>query len=96
MHRFSDQNEGPIIGRFSRRAILGAFASVPAIGAATAAAGVSRLPAAQPPEHTEERVMRLARELSAALEGMHGGEWQVTVDHSFGFALIVQHGAVQS
>ena len=34
MHRFSA--ESPIIGRFSRRAILGALASVPAIGASAA------------------------------------------------------------
>ncbi len=92
MHRFSDQTEGPIVGRFSRRALLGALTSIPAIGAATAAAGaVSSIPPTQPPEPIEERVTRLAGELSAALEGMHGREWRVTVDHSVCFALIVQH-----
>ncbi|RJT31893.1 hypothetical protein D3227_28050 [Mesorhizobium waimense] len=42
MHRFFDQTESPIIGRFSRRALfLAAIASVPAIGAAIAAPAVS-------------------------------------------------------
>jgi hypothetical protein len=44
--------EMPVIGRFSRRVILGAFASVPAIGGATAALGaVSTLPDARRGNH---------------------------------------------
>ena len=41
MHPFSDQAECPIVGRFSRRAIFGALASIPAIGGAVAAPAVS-------------------------------------------------------
>ncbi|BCH10440.1 hypothetical protein MesoLj131c_46980 [Mesorhizobium sp. 131-3-5] len=122
----------------TRRAALGAIASIPALGAATAAAP---LPATTPPETPCERVTRLAKELAtamadwnadiggqwkahvyaagsrdhpiefesldeltpaeiaqrhadrlaASLKGMHGGDWRTTVDHSHGFALVVQH-----
>ncbi|CAN7442489.1 hypothetical protein [Mesorhizobium sp. LjNodule214] len=50
----------PIIGRFSRRLILGAIVSVPAMGAALAAT----VPA--PAEHPDAELFRLDKELEAA------------------------------
>lgn len=68
-----------ITGRFSRRAMLvSAIATLPAIGAAAAA---SSSPVAAT-EHISERVRRLARELSAALEEWNadiGGNWKAHV-----------------
>ncbi|RWO51035.1 hypothetical protein [Mesorhizobium sp.] len=59
MHRFSDQPESQIIGRFSRRALF----SGAGIGAATAALGaVSTLPATELTETTDDQVKRLLRQ----------------------------------
>ncbi|RJT28116.1 hypothetical protein D3227_35055 [Mesorhizobium waimense] len=77
----------------TRRAALGALASIPDIGAATEAFPST---GSTTPETIDDRIRRLAGELSAAMEGMHGGAWRVTVDHSAGFALIVQQRGVQS
>ncbi|QKD17142.1 hypothetical protein [Mesorhizobium sp. NZP2077] len=95
----------PIIGRFSRRALLSAIAAVPAMGAATAAFAVATPPkvfpdfgsaaliANEPVETPCERVTRLARELSAAMEGMHGGEW---AGYCRSFVRLRPHCAAQS
>ena len=62
--------EMPVIGRFSRRVILGAFASsVPVIGGATPALGaVSTLPAAKVAETIDDRIRRLSRELFEVMD----------------------------
>ena len=91
MHRLSDQTESPIVvGRFSRRPLLGAFASIPAIAGATAAMPATPLPSLDDLTPAEI-AQRDADKLAATLQDMHGGDWRVTVDHSHGFALIVQH-----
>lgn len=69
----------------TRRGALVALASIPAMGGALAA---STSPVAETPC---ERVTRLAKELSAAMEDMHGGDWRVSVNHEHGFALIVKY-----
>ena len=72
MHRFSDQTESPILGRFSRRALfVGAIASVPAI--ASAASASSDLPRELP----VQRVNRLAVELAEAMD-----DWMSDISHS--------------
>lgn len=91
MHRFFDQTDSQVVGRFSRRALfVGAIASVPGIAATAASGAVSPLPSSSElPETSCARVRRLAGELSDAMKEVHGGEWRVQIDHQAGFALVV-------
>lgn len=65
----------PIIGRFSRRALLGAFASVPAVGVATEALSSTGIAT---PELPCIRVRRLARERALALD-----DWSTEIGNPF-------------
>ncbi|PZV36155.1 hypothetical protein [Mesorhizobium kowhaii] len=68
----------PILGRFSRRALIGAFASVPVIGAATVAAGaVSVLPV----ESIDDRVRRIAATLTEAMDEWNP-DWRAQIYES--------------
>ena len=64
-----------------RRAFLGALATLPASAAAVAA-----------PIDTPEQANKAAEDLAHTMARLHGGRWNVTIDHENGFILIMQRG----
>ncbi|ESY84214.1 hypothetical protein X739_22315 [Mesorhizobium sp. LNHC220B00] len=81
-----------ITGRFSRRAMLGAFASVPAIGAATAAL------APRTPTFTEkvENVRRAAEALKQAITDLHGVPCKIGIGSDTDCFIVMTEKAVRS